>query len=67
LVIVVMIVTGLLVWHFTRASQARAAIRSRRNQIRGLWKEIRMFVARGLIVLIVFVIVMIVALKHLKF
>lgn len=54
-------------WHFTRASQARAAIRSRRNQIRGLWKEIRAFVARGIIVLIVFVIIMYVALKHLKF
>jgi hypothetical protein len=65
LVLVVAIITGLLVWHFTRASQARAAIRSRKNQIRGLWKEIRGFVARGIIVLIVFLVVMYFALRHL--
>jgi uncharacterized membrane protein len=62
--ILVALVAGLLVWHFTRASQARAAIRSRRIQIRGLWREIRLFLARGLLVLIAFVIVMIIALKH---
>ena len=61
-----MLVTGLLVWHFTRASQAHGAIRSRRAQIRGLWREIRTFVLRGILVLIAFVIVMYVALKHIK-
>ena len=51
-------------WHFTRASQARAAIRSRRQQIRGLWGDVRLFLLRGVIVLAAFIIVMIVALKH---
>jgi hypothetical protein len=62
--ILVAIIAGLLVWHFTRASQARAAIRTRRTQIRGLWGDIRTFVLRGILVLFGFIIVMIVALKH---
>lgn len=51
-------------WHFTRASQARAAIRTRRTQIRGLWGDVRTFLLRGILVLAGFIIVMIVALKH---
>ena len=62
--VLVAIIAGLLVWHFTRASQARAAIRSRRQQIRGLWGDVRLFLLRGVIVLAAFIIVMIVALKH---
>jgi len=61
--IIVAIVTGLLVWHATRASQARLAIRSRRAQIRGLWRETRGFGLRGIALLILFVVVMVVALR----
>jgi hypothetical protein len=63
LAIIVAILAGLLVWHATRASQARLAVRSRRAQIRGLWREIRTFAARGAVVLILFIIVMVVALR----
>jgi hypothetical protein len=63
LAIIVAIVAGLLVWHATRASQARLAIRSRRTQIRSLWREIRTFAFRGLVLLILFVIVMVIALR----
>lgn len=62
--IIVALVTGLVVWHFTRVSQARAAIRTRRNQIRGLWREIRTFVFRGIFVVVAFGIVMYVALRY---
>jgi hypothetical protein len=62
--ILVAIIAGLLVWHFTRASQARQAIRTRRTQIRGLWGDVRTFLLRGILVLAGFIIVMIVALKH---
>jgi hypothetical protein len=62
--IIVAIVAGLLVWHFTRASQARLAIRSRRMQIRGLWSETRKFALRGFAVLVLFIIVLVVALKY---
>jgi hypothetical protein len=55
-----------LVWHATRANQARLAIRSRRGQIKGLWGEIRGFALRGIVVLIVLIILVLVALK-LKF
>ena len=61
--IIVAIVAGLLVWHATRASQARLAIRSRRAQIRTLWGEVRGFGLRGILLLALFVVVMVVALR----
>ena len=64
MVILIAIVAGLLVWHATRANQARLGIRSRRGQIKSMWREIRMFALRGIVVLIVFIALMIVALKH---
>jgi hypothetical protein len=64
LAILVAIVAGLLVWHFTRANQARLGIRTRRGQIRTMSREIQKFVFRGFLVLILFVIVMVVALKY---
>jgi hypothetical protein len=63
LAIIVAIVAGLLVWHATRASQARLAIRSRRAQIRSLWREIRAFAFRGLLLLVLFAVVMVIALR----
>ena len=57
------IAAGFLVWHFTRANQARLAIRSRRTQIRSLWREVRGFALRGIVILIVFVLLIFVALK----
>ena len=64
MVILVAIAAGLLVWHATRANQARLGIRSRRGQIRNMWSEIRTFVLRGIVVLIVFILLMVVALKR---
>jgi hypothetical protein len=64
LVILVAIAAGLLVWHATRANQARLGIRSRRGQIRSMWSEIRTFALRGIVVLIVFILLMAVALRH---
>jgi len=64
LAIIIAIVAGLLVWHATRASQARLAIRSRRTQIRGLWSETRKFAFRGFVVLVLFIVVMVVALRY---
>jgi hypothetical protein len=64
--VLIAIVAGLLVWHFTRANQARLGIRSRRGQIRGMRGEIQKFALRGIVVLIVFVFLMAIALK-LKF
>jgi hypothetical protein len=64
LAIVVAIVAGVLVWHFTRANQARLGIRTRRGQIRAMSREIQKFALRGILVLILFVIVMVVALKY---
>lgn len=64
LTILIAIAAGLLVWHATRANQARLGIRSRRGQIRNMWSEIRTFVLRGIVVLIVFILLMAVALKH---
>jgi drug/metabolite transporter (DMT)-like permease len=64
-IFVVAIATALLVWHATRASQARAGIQSRRAQIRGLWKDVWTFAFRGIFMLFLFIIVMVVALKHL--
>jgi uncharacterized iron-regulated membrane protein len=63
LVIIVAIVAGLLVWHATRASQARLGVRSRRSQIRSLWRDVRTFAFRGALLLVLFIIVMAVALK----
>ena len=62
--ILIALAAGLLVWHATRANQARLGIRSRRGQIRNMWSEIRTFVLRGIVVLIVFILLMVVALKH---
>lgn len=62
--IILAIAAGLLVWHATRANQARLGIRSRRTQIRTMSREIRMFAVRGIVVLIVFVILLVVALRH---
>ena len=64
LVILIAIAAGLLVWHATRANQARLGIRSRRGQIRNMWSEIRTFALRGIVVLIVFILLMAVALRH---
>jgi hypothetical protein len=57
------IVAGLLVWHFTRANQARLGIRSRRGQIKNLWGDVRTFAVRGVVVLIVLILLVFVALK----
>lgn len=57
------IAAGFLVWHATRANQARLAIRSRRTQIRALWGETRKFALRGTIVLILLIFLIAVALK----
>jgi hypothetical protein len=64
LVILIAIVAGLLVWHATRANQARLGIRSRRGQIKGMWREIRTFALRGIVVLIVLILLVVVALKN---
>ncbi|HTA03872.1 MAG TPA: hypothetical protein VK802_26065 [Streptosporangiaceae bacterium] len=64
MVILVAIVVGVLVWHGTRANQARLGIRSRRGQIKTMWREIRTFVLRGIVVLIVLILLLLVALKH---
>jgi hypothetical protein len=63
LVILISIVAGLLVWHATRANQARLGIRSRRGQIKGMRREIRTFALRGIVVLIVLILLVVVALK----
>ncbi len=57
------IAVGLLVWHATRANQARLGIRSRRAQIRVMWGDIRTFALRGVIVLILLILLIVVALK----
>jgi len=64
LAILIAIVAGLLVWHATRANQARLGIRSRRGQIKSMWREIRTFALRGIVVLIVFVFLLVAVLKH---
>ena len=61
--VLIAIAVGLLVWHFTRANQARLAIRSRRGQIKSLWGEIRTFALRGIVVLIALILLVVVALK----
>jgi hypothetical protein len=57
------IAVGFLVWHATRANQARLGVRSRRTQIKALWREIRKFALRGVITLIALILLIIVALK----
>jgi hypothetical protein len=64
LVILVAIVVGLLVWHATRANQARLGIRSRRGQIKAMSREIRKFALRGIVVLVVFILLLRVGLKY---
>ncbi|MGB6452931.1 MAG: hypothetical protein WBH47_00440 [Streptosporangiaceae bacterium] len=61
--ILIAIAVGLLVWHATRANQARLGIRSRRTQIRGMRRETRTFALRGIVVLVVFIILVALALK----
>jgi hypothetical protein len=63
LTILIVIAAGLLVWHATRANQARLGIRSRRTQIRGMRRETRTFALRGIVVLVVFIILVGLALK----
>jgi uncharacterized iron-regulated membrane protein len=64
LAILLAIAAGLLVWHATRANQARLGIRSRRAQIRSMWGEVRAFALRGIIMLIVLLLLIVVALQH---
>jgi hypothetical protein len=64
LTIVIAIVAGLLVWHATRANQARLGIRSRRGQIKSMSRDVRTFGLRGTVVLIVLILLLIVALKY---
>ena len=64
LVILVAVVASYLVWHATRANQARLGIRSRRGQIKGMAREIRTFVLRGIVVLVVLVLLLVVYVKH---
>lgn len=58
------IAAGFVVWHATRANQARLGIRSRHAQIRTMRREIRTFALRGIVVLIVFALLIVVALKY---
>jgi uncharacterized iron-regulated membrane protein len=64
LAIILAIAAGFLVWHATRANQARLGIRSRHAQIRTMRREIRTFALRGIIVLIVLILLIVVALKY---
>jgi hypothetical protein len=64
LTLLIAIAAGLLVWHATRANQARLGIRSRRGQIKGMSREIRRFSMRGILVLIVLILLLAVALRH---
>jgi hypothetical protein len=64
LTIVIALVAGYLVWHFTRANQARLGIRSRKGQIKGMWSEIRKMVLRGSVVLVVLILLLWIAFRH---
>ncbi|MBO0822296.1 MAG: hypothetical protein J2P27_00370 [Actinobacteria bacterium] len=64
MVVVLVILAGLLVWHATRANQARLGIRSRRAQIRGMRTETRKFGLRGIVILIIFILVVIAAVRR---
>jgi hypothetical protein len=61
--LLIAIAVGLLVWHVTRANQARLGIRTRRGQIRNMLREIRTFALRGIVLLIVLILLVVVALK----
>jgi hypothetical protein len=61
--VLIALAVGLLVWHATRANQARLGIRTRRGQIRSMAREIRTFALRGIILLIVLIFLVVVALK----
>ena len=61
--LLIALAVGLLVWHATRANQARLAIRSRRGQIKSLWGEIRGFALRAVVLSIVLIILAFVWLK----
>ena len=63
LAVVFATVAGFLVWHSTRANQARLAIRSRRTQIKSLWREVRTFALRAVVMLIALILLLLVALK----
>jgi hypothetical protein len=64
LTFILVIAVGFLVWHATRANQARLAIRSRRVQIKNLWGETRKFGIRGIVLLIVVILLVAVTLRH---
>jgi hypothetical protein len=64
LTIAIALVAGYLVWHFTRANQARLGIRSRKGQIKGMWSEIRKMVLRGSVVLVVLILLLWIAFRH---
>jgi hypothetical protein len=64
LVILIAVVASYLVWHATRANQARLGIRSRRGQIRGMAREIRTFVIRGIVVLVVLILLLAIYLRQ---
>jgi hypothetical protein len=61
--LLVAIAVGLLVWHATRANQARLGIRARRGQIKNMRREIRGFALRAIVLLIVLILLVVVALK----
>jgi hypothetical protein len=64
LTIAIALVASYLVWHFTRANQARLGIRSRKGQIKGMWREIRKMVLRGSVVLVVLILLLWIAFRH---
>jgi hypothetical protein len=63
--LLIAIAVGLLVWHATRANQARLGIRTRRGQIKNMLLEIRTFALRGIVLLLVLILLVVVALKKL--
>jgi hypothetical protein len=63
LTIVIALVAGYLVWHFTRANQARLGIRSRKGQISNMRQEIRKMLLRGTVVLVVLILLLYVAFR----
>jgi hypothetical protein len=65
--LLVAIAVGLLVWHATRANQARLGIRTRRGQIKNMRREIRGFALRAVALLIVLILLVVLALKLYRF
>jgi hypothetical protein len=65
--LLIAIAVGLLVWHATRANQARLGIRSRRGQIQNMRREIRGFALRAIVLLIALILLVVVALKLYRF